>query len=279
MKNFLHHGATSFLPQLNSDPHAAHLTHVSNIMEDLVSTTAAQSATGPPPEYISPESMTLEPSMPENHYTLVDRVGDFVKEYMSRNDASHDYKHVLRVLALAQRILQVEQKANPSTLYDPLIVTLSALLHDVGDHKYRDSFSAEDPNALVKSTLISFGATFSQASYVQEIVKSVSYSHEALNHARMQGVLLQHPELGIVQDADRLDAIGAMGIGRAFTYSGAKGMREMEDSIRHFTDKLENLEGLMKTAEGKRLAKERTKRLKIFREWWLEENAILKELK
>jgi uncharacterized protein len=79
------------------------------------------------------------------------------------------------------------------------------------------------------------------------------------------------PELGIVQDADRLDAIGAVGIGRTFTYGGAvrnavqKG-RGLQETIEHFTDKLECLEGLMKTTEGRRLAMERTRRLKLFEE-------------
>jgi len=259
----------------NPCPQVAHLSQVTHVMEDLIASTKSQSATGPPPEPVtSPSSPTA----------LIARVREFVKKYMSQPhyDASHDYNHVLRVLALAEHILSVEQAANPTILYDPTIVTLAALMHDVGDHKYRPTTippgGSDDPNTLVKITLIELGAPVFQARYVQTIVKSVSYSHEIRDPAHVRGVLLQHPELGIVQDADRLDALGAVGIGRTFTYTGAKGKRTdngMQETIRHFEEKLERLMGMMKTGEGKRLAKERTQRLKVFKEWWEEENAML----
>ena len=71
-----------------------------------------------------------------------------------------------------------------------------------------------------------------------------------------------------------------MGIGRAFTYGEAKGNRGekgMTATVEHFHEKLEKLEDMMKTTEGKRLAKERTERLKMFRAWWEEEMAIDEE--
>ncbi|MCJ1479686.1 hypothetical protein MMC13_008372 [Lambiella insularis] len=278
MELFLHHGATSFLPQMSQCPKVAHLSQVSHVMEDLVSSTKSRSATGPPPEHPTAHS---SPTM------LVNKVKDFVESYMSQPqyDASHDYRHVLRVLALAQHILFVEQKANPCVFYDPIIVTLAALMHDVGDHKYRPTITlsgaVEDPATLVKSILIELGAPLFQARCVQTIVKSVSYSHEVRDPAHVRGVLLQHPELAIVQDADRLDALGAVGIGRTFTYSAAKGKRTgegMQEPMRHFEDKLERLEGMMKTAEGTRLAKERTERLRVYKQWWQEENASLVDM-
>lgn len=98
-------------------------------------------------------------------------------------------------------------------------------------------------------------------------------------------MIAEYPELAVVQDADRLDAIGAVGIGRTFTYSavveGRNGGRQgagvgaMEDAIRHFGDKLERLEGMMKTVEGRRLAGERTRRLREFRSWWTEEVGVV----
>ncbi|MCJ1386061.1 hypothetical protein MMC17_009186 [Xylographa soralifera] len=238
-------------------------------MEDPMAPPKSQPAPGPPPS--SPAA-------------LITRVKEFVKNYMSQPhyDASHDYNHILRVLALATHILSTEQSANPSTTYDPTIVTLAALMHDVGDHKYRPTSvppsGSEDPNTLVKTTLMDLGAPPSQARYVQTIVKAVSYSHEIRDPARVRGVLLQHPELAVVQDADRLDALGAVGIGRTFTYTGAKGRRTedgMQETIRHFEEKLERLVGMMKTGEGRRLARERTQRLKVFKGWWEEENAML----
>ena len=81
-----------------------------------------------------------------------------------------------------------------------------------------------------------------------------------------------------------------MGIGRAFTYGGAKGRGRgggveggmgvgMEETVHHhFEDKLFKLEGLMKTGEGRRLAKERTAKLRVFRRWWEEESAVLDDV-
>lgn len=77
--------------------------------------------------------------------------------------------------------------------------------------------------------------------------------------------------MAIVQDADRLDAIGAVGIGRTFAFGGAKG-RTLEDTLEHFDDKLLLLEGMMKTETGRTLAKERSDRLKAFASWWKDEN-------
>ena len=189
-------------------------------------------------------------------------------------DASHDHTHIERVLALAQHILTTEQAANPSIFYDATIVTLAALLHDVGDHKYHSTITlpgpTTDPSTLVKQTLMDLGAPLEQARYVQTIVKAVSYSHEIRDPAHVRGVLLQHPELAIVQDADRLDAIGAVGIGRTFSYGAARG-KGMEETLRHFEEKLEKLQGMMKTAEGKRLARVRAERLRVFRGWWVDE--------
>ena len=114
---------------------------------------------------------------------------------------------------------------------------------------------------------------------MQVVVKNVSYTNEMLDPAHTRGVILQHPELAIVQDADRLDAIGAVGIGRVFTYGGAKGpARGMGASVKHFGEKLEKLEGMMKTAEGRRLAGVRSERLRMFREWWEDEMRMEDEI-
>ena len=221
---------------------------------------------------------SLELPTSDHFLTVIARTKDFVKEYMGKYDGSHDYSHIQRVLATAQHILKIEQKERPFILYDSTTVTLAALMHDVGDHKYItppvEGGKVVDPNTIVKSTLVSFGVSPKQASDIQTIVKCVSYSHEILNLAYVQEVLLEHPELAIVQDADRLDAIGAIGIGRCFTYGGAKG-RRMLSSIQHFDARLNKVEGMMKTREGQRLARERTERLKVFQSWWEEENNLI----
>ena len=225
---------------------------------------------------------------------LVDKVTAYVKQYMSHYDGSHDFDHVLRVLGLARLIASAPPSQGPSSFslpntnasppqYNPVIVTLSALLHDVGDKKYLKP--GESADTMVYELLVSFGAPDSLAEKIQRVVSNVSFSAETKSvesREKVRRLVQEIPELGVVQDADRLDAIGSVGIGRTFTYGGAAGKagqkgRGMQETIEHFTDKLERLEGLMKTTEGRRLAAERTRRLKVFREWWGEEVRMAQE--
>lgn len=191
---------------------------------------------------------------------LVARVTDYVKEYMSHYDSSHDFNHITRVLRLARHI----QARTPGTSRP--IVTLVALLHDVGDKKYLRP--GEDASRLIHATLRSLGAGDALAEKVQAICLGVSYSSEIRDPGKVVALIAEHPELAVVQDADRLDAIGAVGIGRTFAFGAAKG-RDLEDTIRHFEDKLLKLEGLMKTETGRLLARDRSHRIRLMLEWWL----------
>ena len=195
---------------------------------------------------------------------LISATKEFVKQFMSQHDSSHDYQHVERVLTLSQKILAASQIS-----VSPTVVTLLALLHDVGDKKYTSGSGNPRP---VESFLLSAGAEPELAVLVQELADNVSYSHELANRDSVAAMVEQHPELAIVQDADRLDAIGAVGVARTFTYTAAKGKSGgMGEAIRHFDEKLLLLEGGMKTAEGKELAKVKGERIKAFREWWRDE--------
>ncbi len=135
-------------------------------------------------------------------------------------------------------------------------VCLHSLLHDLHDHKYVSASPTATPDPCpITTLLLSHGAPGSLAETVQVVCENVSYSHEVANPQRAQAALIEHPELAIVQDADRLDALGAVGIGRAFTYGGAKGRpgevsAGMQGTIEHFTEKLVRLESLMKVGTG-----------------------------
>lgn len=181
------------------------------------------------------------------------KVIDYVKAYMANYDGSHDFHHIQRVVRLAQHI----QSHTENTSRD--IVTLAALLHDVGDRKYLKP--GEDASTLISSVLISLGASEALATKIQTICLGVSYTSEVKDPAKVTALIGEHPELAAVQDADRLDAIGAVGIGRCFAFGGAKG-RTLGDAMEHFDVKLLKLESMMKTDEGRRLAVERTERLR-----------------
>ena len=273
LKSAFYREATSFLPIFHPDPRIASFTLHTTVMSDIASVFPEHAPTGPPLPF------TEDPSPND---TLIHRTTSFVRDHMSspRFDESHDFAHIERVVALSQHIFRAEQQSNTFTIYDPTIIILSALLHDIADHKYPLPRTSKlvDPLTLAKETLLSLGAAEPLARAVQGIVNAVSYSHEIRNQARVLGVLLQHPELGIVQDADRLDALGAVGIARAFTFGAGKeqkGKMGLHGTVDHFGDKLERLEGMMKTEEGRRLAKIRTERLKVFKEWWDEETGIV----
>lgn len=177
-------------------------------------------------------------------------------------------------------------------IYDETVVVLAALMHDLFDKKYSlpsntlpavvEGDGEENPG--VKELLLTHGASPLLASKVERIVMHVSYSTERSNPGVVERLIYQDGliELGIVQDADRLDALGAIGIGRCFTFLGAKGTEklkpgevwEMESAIAHFGEKLERLEGMMKTGTGREMARVRTERLRVFRGWWEEEVGI-----
>ncbi|KAH6722554.1 hypothetical protein DL95DRAFT_379803 [Leptodontidium sp. 2 PMI_412] len=207
---------------------------------------------------------------------LIPKVTAYVEKYMSKYDGSHDFNHIKRVVGLAHKIyteiIQAEEQSGlfeKESSLDLHVVTLAALLHDVGDKKYLEP--GQKGETLVLATLLGFGAPEDLALKVQRIVLAVSYSSEIKDPGHVEAMIGKYPELAIVQDADRLDAIGAIGIGRTFTFGGAKNARDMGETIQHFDDKLVRLESMMKTAPGKRMARERTERLKVFKGWWEEE--------
>ncbi|RHZ66328.1 HD domain-containing protein [Aspergillus thermomutatus] len=216
----------------------------------------------------------------------------FVTSCMSAHDPSHNPAHVHRVVTLARSILEKEQLAHPEIPYDADIVKLAALLHDIGDRKYLTQVAAAtsaageqeaavDPAGMVQQALLAHGADAALAERVQTIVTHVSYSKEVKDPATVRRLIDEegYVELAIVQDADRLDALGAVGIGRCFTFLGAQGKKylgagepwDMNNAINHFQEKLVRLEGMMKTQTGRDMARVRTQRLAEFRKWWEEE--------
>ncbi|KAK3070907.1 hypothetical protein LTR53_009615 [Teratosphaeriaceae sp. CCFEE 6253] len=241
---------------------------------DTKSVDATNAATEMLPEpVVAPKTNGELPGTPKRDFessSLYHGVYTYVQEYMSRYDPSHDFDHILRVLALSKHILAQEQISNPHIQYQRQAIMLAALLHDVGDRKYIQP--GETSSQLIQTVLAKNGCPPKFSAKVALIVEHVSYSSEIKRPQLVSAMCAAHPELGIVQDADRLDSIGAVGVGRVFAYGAAKcPERGLEGSIEHFVEKLERVEGMIKTETGRRMAGERTRRLREFRGWWEEE--------
>ncbi|CEG22669.1 putative hydrolase [Planococcus massiliensis] len=188
---------------------------------------------------------------------LVEQCEKHVKTIYESFDASHDWQHIERVRQNARLLMEKEQA-------DALTVELAVLLHDVSDPKYRKP--GED---LESEILQRLDLTAEQQQKIKTVIESVSFKGG-------NGVKAASIEAEIVQDADRLDALGAVGIARTFAFGGAKGrklydweeqprqkMTEEEyrakptSSATHFYEKLLLLKDHMNTETGKHIAEER----------------------
>lgn len=180
-----------------------------------------------------------------NQKEILEDTQAFIKNEFSGEGTGHDYYHIVRVVNIAKQIAKEENA-------DLFLVELSAWLHDVGDYKLHDGVDRSED--LITQFLKSQNATEELIQKVNAIVSQVSFS---------KGNEAKSLEAKIVQDADRLDAIGAIGLARAFAYGGSK-EREIwnpeqpeSTSIQHFYDKLLKLKDLINTDSAKRIAEER----------------------
>uniref|UniRef100_A0A804LYF3 HD/PDEase domain-containing protein n=1 Tax=Zea mays TaxID=4577 RepID=A0A804LYF3_MAIZE len=205
----------------------------------------------------------------------VRRAEELVEREMGGRDASHDAAHALRVRDLALSLAAEEGLSAPDRL---LTVELAALLHDV-DYKYTKN-NVEDIS-VVEMFLQEVGLDEGQKDEIVAIIKGMGFKNEVSNKSIVEPTL----EFAIVQDADRLDAIGAIGIARCFTYGGSKNSalhdprilprdslskekymskEEKQTSINHFHEKLFKLKDMMKTEAGKRRAEKRHRFMEEF---------------
>ena len=187
---------------------------------------------------------------------ITDAAIEYIRQLFAENADGHGLEHALRVYRTALHLA----KSAPAA--DPLVVALGALLHDADDHKL---FHTEN-NANARRFLTEQGVDAETADRICGAINAVSFSQ---NRGKRPETL----EGQLIQDADRLDAIGAVGIARTFAYGGKHG-RTPEASIAHFHEKLLLLKDLMNTEQAKALAEERHAFMEAFLRQWDRETDI-----
>jgi uncharacterized protein len=207
---------------------------------------------------------------------IIDRTAGHVKVALAGEASGHDWWHIERVWRTAKRIGQAEGA-------DLLVVELAALLHDIADWKAHGGDSAIGPK-VANDWLASLDLDAHVAQHVCQIIADISF----------KGAHVEQPALSlegkVVQDADRLDALGAIGIARAFAYGGSQGrliydpqcqptqhrtaaayLNDNGTTINHFYEKLLLLKDRMNTATGKQIADKRHQFLEEFLRRFYEE--------
>ena len=206
---------------------------------------------------------------------ILDRTESFVREYLSGVESGHNWWHIHRVRNTAIYIHAREQQG------DAFTIEMAALLHDIGDYKVKNGRKKVD----LKVFLDGLKLETKQIDIIINIIDHISF------RAGFGPDYEHFAELDIVQDADRLDAIGAIGIARAFNYGGSKGneiydpeqeprnyksadeyTRSDSSTINHFYEKLLRLKDLMNTQTGRALAESRHRFMEdyleqFYREW------------
>jgi len=202
---------------------------------------------------------------------------DFVKTSLANAEGGHDWWHIYRVWKTAKHIAQYEK-------VDMFIVELGALLHDIADSKFHDGNEEIGPQRA-RNFLQSLDVEENVIIHIENIINNISFK------GGKQQQQFKSPELDIIQDADRLDALGAVGIARTFNYGGFKGREIYNPEIKpnlnlskeeykkseaptlnHFYEKLLLLKDRMNTTTGRRMAESRhlfmiTYLDQFFKEW------------
>lgn len=200
---------------------------------------------------------------------LIQATEKFVKQTLKDAEGGHDWWHIYRVWNNTKLLLKTEQA-------NPLISELGALLHDISDHKFNNGNEEIGPE-MAEKFLSSQNLDDQTISAVIDIIRNISFSKS------IEINVSKSPELQIVQDADRLDSIGAIGIARTFNYGGYKNRKIFDPEIKpktytsakeytksdaptinHFYEKLLLLKDLMNTESGKRIALKRHQYMETF---------------
>ncbi|AVI41343.1 HD domain-containing protein [Bacillus pumilus] len=198
----------------------------------------------------------------------LEAAASFVSDRLKYEPTGHDAAHIDRVRQLARQISNQEGGSQ-------FVIEMAAIVHDIIDEKLSSEWKLS-PKQL-ELQLLSWEVHTRDIRYIMDIITTMSFRHR---HKQNRPISL---EGAIVQDADRLDAIGATGIARVFTYAGAKGEphytkdTQQGSVLKHMEEKLLKLKDLMNTRSGKQLAEERHDLMSLFIKTWKEECGLTDE--
>jgi uncharacterized protein len=223
---------------------------------------------------LSPEKLDIPPK----HRETFQDVNMAVIKYMSDHaiDAAHDYEHIERVVMLAHKIYEEHKNDRWVRDIDKTVMYLACMVHEVG--VVRESGEYRDQEDIVRHFLKANSCKdpriYSGAAYV---AARISFTGELLDPEQIKADADNYPALCIVQDAVRLDGLGAVGIGRGFVSEVVEKERNYgpcQSGIELNYDKFHKYLELMKTEKGRSLAKERLAFMDRFRGHWFEETDV-----
>jgi uncharacterized protein len=207
---------------------------------------------------------------------IIQKTEQFVKTQLANAEGGHDWWHIYRVWNLSKHIAEKEK-------VDSLVIDLGALLHDIADAKFHGGNEEVGPQ-LSREFLESLEIDEDTIEHIDKIIRNISFKNSKEQEFRS-------PELDIIQDADRLDAIGAIGIARAFNFGGFKNRplydpdiepnlnlskseykKSLSPTVNHFYEKLFLLKDMMNTKTGSEMAEERHQFMqqfldRFYKEW------------
>ncbi len=202
---------------------------------------------------------------------ILSKTEEFVKSQLADAEGGHDWWHIYRVWKLSKKIAEKED-------VNLFVVELAALLHDIADPKFHDGDEEIGPR-LAKEFLVEQEVESAIIDHVIGVIINMSFKNS------LGTVNFSSPEMDVVQDADRLDAIGAIGIARAFNFGGFKNRtlydpeikpelnmskerykKSLSPTINHFYEKLLLLKEKMNTSTGRQMAEKRHEFMETFLE-------------
>jgi len=224
-------------------------------------------------------------SISSEEQKIINKAKEYIEEIFKDDSSGHDIDHSLRVFKNAMEITNNIEKINGDKKLNKFIIFLSAILHDVDDYKIKN-YDKENPYKNLLN-FIEANNVKVDIDLIKEIISDVSFkAGETKKPKTLEGQ--------IVQDADRLDAIGAIGIARAFAFGGSRNRKiydnnniedlykrnfetfnmdnisfeqyknDKKDTVSHFYEKLLKLENMMNTEQAKIIAHKRTEFMKAY---------------